>query len=128
MAPKECDSLEEVSSAELSEVVAELRQLRVNISKCNMHGTMYSYDKLTSTTLKRLCLENCDEQLKKLQPITEERHVEGFSIVEEPSSYTCEQRGYGKFACACGREWGSTFIREIKLKILLLNLHEHYFK
>ena len=46
----------------------------------------------------------------------EELQDDGFGIVEEPSSYTCEQRGYGKFACSCGREWGSTFIRDFKLE------------
>jgi len=41
MAPKENDSIEEtVSSAELTEVVAELRQLRVSISK-------YSWGRIT---------------------------------------------------------------------------------
>ena len=40
MAPKECDSCEEVSSSELNEVMAELRELRINICKYKHFGTV----------------------------------------------------------------------------------------
>lgn len=88
MAPKDCDSLEEVSSSELTEVISELRELKINIKKCDRQ------------------LKTIEENLDQNAVDTE---TDEFATIEEPSSYTCEQRGYGKFSCECGREWGSSF-------------------
>ena len=56
---------------------------------------------------------NYEENNTKVQyiegMIKSEVEIKFKKIASEPSSNTCEQRGYGRFKCDCGRSWGSSF-------------------
>ena len=61
-------------------------------------------------------LAKCDGRLKRIDPnpIVSDDNLSDteFDVdeIEEPSTFTCEARRYGKFECPnCDRKWGSAF-------------------
>lgn len=83
-------SVDETASCDIYDIISEINDLKLEIKNCD--------DQLNT-------LPNIDLDFKKSTKTAEP----DFGIIEEPSSNTCEQRGYGRFRCSCGHAWGSSF-------------------
>lgn len=92
MPPNADTDVEETTSCDIYEIISELKDLNLEIRKNKAQLDL---------------LPNLDPAFfgPPLPPDFEKE----ISYVEEPSSTTCEQRGYGRFKCGCGHSWGSSF-------------------
>ncbi|CAG5080467.1 Oidioi.mRNA.OKI2018_I69.PAR.g9603.t1.cds [Oikopleura dioica] len=98
MPPRGNDTdVEETTSCDIYEIISEIKGLQLEIKKCDAKIDL----------LPNLDLPNSDYFGPPLPPDYEKNNL--VQYIEEPSSNTCEQRGYGRFKCECGRSWGSSF-------------------
>ena len=88
----------------LDAVIDEISQLKLSIgqSKVQFHLFLQTFLAKDDGRIKQINreLDDCETDLSDTE----------FGYVEEPSTFTCDARRYGRFECAeCSNKWGSAF-------------------
>ena len=122
MPPNADTDVEETTSCDIYEIISELKDLNLEISMIEYHRwktPIIFKEKIKQNWIFCLILI-LDISVHHFLLISKKKIRYSMLKVKyalfwhvnkelEPSSTTCEQRGYGRFKCGCGHSWGSSF-------------------